>query len=691
MCDKEGPGGVLNATLSVTLLAGLCSLALAVPNEAHRSTPTVDPPEKSDLRKTSGVSWKQLQVAGVAEPVAKTLRLEAKLLLDVSSKQRLRLNLASSLRVNVLHWQGKPFPYTRSGDAIELSDIPPARSGTLLLRYSGRPRLDDGLLTRQDITPRMALLVPGGRWWPSIEGLEVPETVLDIQWPKSWKVFSLPGGRAGERAVRFSASPGPALLAGPYREKKFAGVNAHFLGPPPADSTCKSLQAFWEKNEVPLGTSTLPCTWFELPEGFAPLTENNLMASRRPPGGERALLNALIWLPRTPGVASEPERILLTEGLGAAAAEWMDHPHESSLKRLRIHEETYGAFLRQHAHGDVSLQQAWSAEPATWAVLVRDKAGMAWAMLREIVGRDGFLKLMREWARVRQTGGGTWQDFLALVPPQAALLRTWSEQTGLPTVKFEAVRVEARADKGWAVSGCLLQRGPLGLQTELALVSADGIQRVPFRTFAPRTPFSFVTHSRPLRLVLDGSERAPWVRRHHLKVSDATRESVAAIVYGASGPEELRAATERAAGELAVQLRKRDGIDRPIYKATALPSRARQGSLIVLGTPGVNDLTAAFRDQFPVRFVTASGPNQEDALWWQGRAWRGSDHGVVQIIANPMAPEHTILLLAGLTPKAQMQSLDFLAQASTYVLYGPQGVQEGNALRPFPDLEYPLY
>jgi hypothetical protein len=545
----------------------------------------------------------------------------------------------------------------------------------------------------QDVTSDGAVLRPDGLWWPSLQGVEPPAGELDIQWPKRWKVVPWTGASAVGRAWRWPAGVRPGLLAGAYQRISFAGIAAHFLGPLPGRTLRQEVQNFWQVRAVPLGGNTPAHAWYELPSAYAPLTFSAVSASRRAPGGDRAALNALIWLPRQTRVAEEPQRLWLTESLSAALAVWMEKPRELPAALLRHHQDRYAQHLQHVGALDPPLGEAWAAPSGPWEAVVRDKGGMGWASVRATLGADKFLRFLRDWARQRQGGDGSWQDFLALMPPDADVWQSWSTQSGLPAPVFENVLQKEDKPGQWQVSGVLSQpQGPLGLQTDLTLVTADGVQRVPFRTFNIRTPFSFVSRSRPLRLVLDGAGKTPFVRREQLRVRDALSDARAVIVYGTRGDEALRAATQQAAEALAKKLQARDGVERVIYPDDAVPGEARQGPLILLGTPAVNRLVATLQDQFPVRFLPPLGAQPGgERLWWQGRTWAASNSGVVQVIANPQAPAHTVLLFAGLTPQAQQKALNYAERATTYCLFEPQGVHEGMALRPFPDLEYPLY
>lgn len=666
--------------------ASAWSLALAVPLEA--TPPATDTAPVKAAAPATKLHWQRLRLSGICDGGRGELRLTARLVLALPTPQRLQLSLHPALRVTAVTWRGKPVPFTHQDGQIELAELSAHRAGELLITYAGRPHDRREGFTTQDVTSRVALLRPEGGWWPRVQGQAPPESEVEIAWPQGWQTLPLEANTARGRVLTFAAGTSPGFLAGRYRTIRFAGCDAHFFEPAPAMSVRTFVSAFWQARKVPLGAAVPPFAWFELPSGYPPVSAPAGGASRRAPGGDRAALNALIWFPRGAGAALEPERVWLTEGLAADLAVWMDAPKGSPVQRLRRYEQLYADFLQREPVADRPLRQAWQAEGGAWETLVQRKGGMAWALLGDALGPEGLVRFLRDWARRRQEGGGQWRDFVTLVPPHLNLLRSWVEQPGLPVVGFEGVNVQATPAGAWQVSGLLRQhQGPFGLATDLALVTAGGVQRVSFRTFSAQTPFHFVSRQRPLRLVLDGAGRAPFKRREHLRVSEAFAASRAVIVYGTQGDSTLRGATRHQAEVLAKQLQARDGIERAIYPDDDLPTKARNGPLIVLGTPRVNQMTAALKDQFPVRFLSASA----ESLWWQGRTWSASDHGVVQVIANPYAPEHTLLLLAGLSPKAQEAARGYLDRGATYCVFGSQGVQEGMALRAFPDLEYPLY
>jgi hypothetical protein len=131
----------------------------------------------------------------------------------------------------------------------------------------------------------------------------------------------------------------------------------------------------------------------------------------------------------------------------------------------------------------------------------------------------------------------------------------------------------------------------------------------------------------------------------------------------------------------------------PVRLDTELTAAERAGPLILVGRPGTHLLATEWADQLPVRFSPgAAEAARGQVLWWQGRTWSRAEVGVVAAIANPLAPERQVLLVAGLSPQSQLEALRHLRRAGTFCIFDHRGpAEEGEVLRPFPDLEAPLY
>jgi hypothetical protein len=233
----------------------------------------------------------------------------------------------------------------------------------------------------------------------------------------------------------------------------------------------------------------------------------------------------------------------------------------------------------------------------------------------------------------------------------------------------------------------LSQQEPLwGGPIELGLVSEGQTERVAFQAFARQMPFHFTTSTRPLRVVVDPAERLPLARLRQLWIGESLTAPDLVIAYGSGGtPAEAQAARDTG---LALARKLAVGGKEPLVLAdAALGPEQRRGPLALIGRPGTNSLIAAWQDQLPVRFV---GGGQ--ALWWQGRTFQHSGQGAVQAIANPNAPEDPVVVISALSPAALKDALRFVGRKATFCLFdGASVLEEGEAMRTFPDLDAVLY
>jgi hypothetical protein len=283
-------------------------------------------------------------------------------------------------------------------------------------------------------------------------------------------------------------------------------------------------------------------------------------------------------------------------------------------------------------------------------------------------------------------GQPAWTAFQAAAGEHAAWLDAWLYQSGLPAFRLLDVAVSGE-EGAYQVSGKLVPDGTLAaMPVELALVTLDQVQHLRFTAFGPEMPFTFVSETRPIRLMLDPSGALPLRRRDTLLVPQGAAPKDGLIVYGTTGTPDETAANMEAARAMADRLARRQKLEVPVKADNELTADDRKRSLLLFGRPATNALTEEWADQFPVRFLAGKG------LWWQGRTYTQPDFGTVQIIANPDAPDHTVVLFAALSAKHMADTLEYTHEASTFCVFdGGHVVEAGRALNTFPDQDAVLY
>jgi hypothetical protein len=356
-------------------------------------------------------------------------------------------------------------------------------------------------------------------------------------------------------------------------------------------------------------------------------------------------------------------------------------------RAVAAHRAAYEAFLDATPFADAPLDKPIAQAGMAYEPVVVHKGAMVWAQLREAVGDAAFWELLKAYQAGVAGGQSGWAAFQAAAGPATAVAEAWLRQSGLPAFRLRDVAVQ-EGEEGYQVTGRLVaDREGLQLPLELALIAAEDVQRVRFQAYGPEIPFHFVSPSKPLRLMLDPAQAAPMRRRTHLLVVQGTAPADGLIVYGTQGGPEEAAANQEAARALQERLKRHQRLELPLKADTEVTEEDKQRSLLLFGRPSTNMLADEWADQFPVRFLSG-----DKGLWWQGRTYTHPDFGTVQIIANPAAPERTVVLFAALTAKHMADTLTFTRQNATFCVFdGAHVVEEGRALCTFPDQDAVLY
>lgn len=640
-------------------------------------------------------------------PAGRKLRAEARFTLvpPTPGLKTVRLRLHPGLSVTRVDVQWRPARYTRQGEFLDvkLGPYAPGQSLALTVGYAGRPLEGAPGNRRQDVGSDGLFLHPAGRWYPSLPGISPAASTVRLIVPPTWRAVSPSGNQAFDRdtqTYRFEFAQNEPLVvaAGRFKQVPYSGATAYMRLASKANAGAVSAELkrgaavmdFYKAHGV--FVPRLAGTVVELPPDFAPLALPRWQARPQQPGGLARWLAASQW-----GLGSHVsplERQWLSESLGAFTDDMMAERQGGAAayrRAVAAHQQAYQAFLARMPEADKPLSSAIAPNAPAHEAVVRHKGAMVWAQLRESLGEAGFWELLKGYRAGLSRGESPWVAFQGAAGPAAASLDGWLTERGLPAFHLRDVAV-SEAEGGFQVTGKLVaDHDGFALPLELALVTADDVQRVRFSAFGPEMPFHFVSASRPLRVMLDPSGERPIARRTTLRVAEGTAPADGLIVYGTGGSPDEAAANQEAARAWAERLKRNEKLELPIKADTEVTEEDKQRSLLLFGRPSTNALADEWADQFPVRFLK-DDKGQDHALWWQGRTYTHPDFATVEIIANPAAPERTVVLFAALTAKHMADTLAYTKENTTYCVFdGNRLVEAGQALCTFPDQDAVLY
>jgi hypothetical protein len=603
--------------------------------------------------------------------------------------------LHPGLKVSRVTLNDRVAAFKREGELIHVS-VPraymPGGKWVVGVEYAGRPVLTDGPRILQDVAPNGVLLHPKGHWFPEAQGVEPAATSVNVKLPSIWRACG-PAGRQTVEARRntfhleFAHGIQPTVAAAPFKVYNANDTTCFLTSDPGAPGTLArgaALAKFYQGHGVP---GALPRTLVELPPSFAPVGAAGWEAAPKPPGPLGAWLATLTWLPR--GAATTPGDVWLTHGLVAYTSDLLtakEKGEEAYQAALQKHQAAYEAFLRKAPTADVPLAAAIAPNNPAWGPVVLDKGALVWSLVHEELGDQAFWELLAKHHAALEKGDVSLNAFLELAGRRLEFVSSWLGQPGLPRFKLEEVHVEGEAGN-YQVTGVLGQAGNFQTPLEVALVAEDGVDRVSFQTFGSRVPFHFVSATRPLRLMIDPAEKLPLARVRHLWVGESLRQAGLVVAYGTGGDAKEAEANRAAALALAKAVVEAGGQEPPVVADGALGPDQKKGPLALVGRPSTNAVIAGWEDQLPVRFVEGG-----KALWWQGRTFQADSQGVIQAIPNPDAPDQPVVVLSALSPEAIAQGVKFGTRQATYCVFdGTSVLEEGDAMRTFPDLESVLY
>ncbi|HEY9722228.1 MAG TPA: hypothetical protein V6D47_09450 [Oscillatoriaceae cyanobacterium] len=599
-------------------------------------------------------------VSMALEPASHRLLAMSRFWADVPAGSReLVLPLAASLQASRINVAGHPVHFEHHGDRL-IAHLPFAGPKRVLIEVydAGRPLVNapDGRLA--DLGPEGLVLGPDAPWYAH-QAID-QGALVRVRLPANWRLTAPArvSVSKGVATLTFASHTPVTLAAGPYTRTP-GQPNLYAAHP-----ASQALLALLGRHGLALPKETLVA----LPPGFRGIAAPHWRAIAAP-NADACLV----------------ESALGASGTSPADRQWLQAGFAAYLNELQHGRDAhdllgnYEAFVRAHPEADLPLTAPIAPNSPAWAAEIGDKAPFVWSLLHDQLGDAAFWKLL-------QQPHGDWRGLLAAAGPVGATARAWIEGHGLPRLRLEDLHVAPQGDDT-LVSGVLVQDGPVfRVPLELALETMDGVQRVPFTTFAERMPFHFVATSRPLRVLVDPTGRSPIVRRDSVAVRDALSAADGLIVYGTGGKPADTAAEQKAARALHDQLWRTHRLNWPVLADKQVTPADQRRTLALVGRPDTNAIADALSSQFPVRFVEGK------ALWWQGRVYRAADAGTVQAIANPANPDETVVMFAALAPSGLPAALRFASAADSFTVFqGRRLLESGEALNTCPDLQAVLY
>jgi aminopeptidase N len=301
------------------------------------------------------------------------------------------------------------------------------------------------------------------------------------------------------------------------------------------------------------------------------------------------------------------------------------------------------------------------------------KTAMVFHMLRREMGEEPFWRAIR--LLISEQGGRytTWADLERIFSASAErnlrwFFEQWIERPGAPTISVDLVQAHPVSGDAFNVQGRLIQRGtPYRLRLPVSLeLEAGEAQRSDVVVEAAAQDFSLSVMNLPRRLHLDPDVEIfrRWDRTElppmlNLYVTDRDRS---VILPPAGSPTEV--APYR---ELASRLRSQgaEGREPPVIVQDPA-SESLQGSILVLGGPGINPAAGWVATICGNRLQLSNNGFRVD-----GQAYEGPDLALLISCRHPQRPGHVVTLFYGTTLEAaaKVARLLFFYGWQSYVVF----------------------
>lgn len=486
---------------------------------------------------TPSVSHHDLRVT--LHPAKQSLRGTDTLRIRLQGASHLALALAENARVIGVSMAGRPMSFTFEGGRLRISVPEKQRKDelTLTVTYEAsfrNPIPEDPVYTEDPsygvtgvISPRGTFLLPGAGWYPEIPG-STPTFRLRVRAPDG--IEAVTAGKRMERKTSGGQTisawkmnqplPGLALSAGRYlvRERDARGtpIYTYFLRASDhlsemyLEATVGYLNLYnGLLGPYPFDKFAVVENFFPTGYGFPSYTLLGSTVIRLPfiVGTSLGHEVAHSWFGN--GVLVDYRFGNWSEGLTTYLADYLykelSSPEEGREYRLQI--------LRDYAtlvppEKDFPLKHFTSRVSPSSRAVGYGKGAMVFHMARRMVGNDAFWNGLREVFREKLFDGATWDDFANALGRSGKrdlgnFFRQWVSRPGAPTLALNGVGV-LKDDKGWEITGRLVQQGPsYDLQVPLHLETDGKDVETKIRLSGQQTIFALWSEAPPRRLVVD--------------------------------------------------------------------------------------------------------------------------------------------------------------------------------------------
>jgi hypothetical protein len=390
----------------------------------------------------------------------------------------------------------------------------------------------------------------------------------------------------------------------------------------------------------------------------APLTTEENEAGMTKPAWHGTILpttDADIWL-----AAAFPayERIVAVANAATECSDGRSQTlKQADRERLAVEINSYRSryLASARAGADVPLTDTRSEnENSHWYNVAVGKGVLVLQELAQVIGSSRFAQVMDSFGREHAGQEVTVREFQAHVERAAGksmneFFEYWLRHAGLPEIRLDKISVTTR-DQTYQVQGEIVRQSGLPTtQIEIAVTTERGGEVKTISASAGRTPFSIQTKLKPRRLVVDRDGRsakanggAYSVLSWHEELKDTL------IVYGTRDEE----AANREAAETLQQsiVRRHSNFTVPIRTDRDISHEDLiNRHLLLIGRPDCNSIVARLKKAMPVVFGARSFLVGEDS-------YAHARSAVIAAAENPVNPRYSIVVIAGLSPEATVQS-----------------------------------
>lgn len=290
-------------------------------------------------------------------------------------------------------------------------------------------------------------------------------------------------------------------------------------------------------------------------------------------------------------------------------------------------------------------------------------------MLHKILGDEKFSRLSKEYDILRGNPPGPIETvrFVRLADEIYGeslewFFDQWEKTNGLPHLKLDQVSA-VRANNGWKITGKLIQTGESfwTLPLEFSLETEKGQESFSIWQRNRITDFEYQTENTPLVLKVDPNNDILKIQRMPAMLSRIEYPfSNYVVIYGTvSEAEANKEAAERFCQDYF-------GLPPEVIKPdTVITDNDLNAECVALfGRPATNKIAKRFENMFPIKF-------KPDSFSYEGINYTNRSQGLAQAIEHPFQDNGILIIYAGLSPQAMLQSLDLhlYGAPKSFVIY----------------------